>query len=274
MDKHGHGDTEDWPGVRFEYDLLGFANSSPEDRQPISVRSIRRIHHTNEEDVLPGEADETIETIAYSDAFGRLLQTRTQAEDLTFGDPTFGYAVLPVDQADSQGTKADVLGKQRAPGDPSNANVVVSGWQTYNNKGWVVEKYEPLFATGCDYVSREEAAGLQQQGTNLFGRKATMCYDPRGHLVRTVNTDGSEQHVIYGSPKVLDKPEDFTPTPWETYTYDANDNAGRTHPADSAAYQHHWHTPASLVVDALGRTASRVLRYLYLGRCLYLGGRA
>ena len=31
----------------------------------------------------------------------------------------------------------------------------------------------------------------------------------------------------------LDNPEVFDPTPWEAYTYDANDNAGRTHHDES-----------------------------------------
>ena len=42
-------------------------------------------------------------------------------------------------------------------------------------------------------------------------------------------------------------PDVFDPTPWESYTYDANDNAGRTHAADSTGYQHHWNTPSSVV---------------------------
>src|SRR5450432_1216545 len=86
-----------------------------------------------------------------------------------------------------------------------------------------------------------------------------MFYDPRGQLVRTVNPDGSEQVVVFGVPGAiaapdLSDPDVFEPTPWEAYTYDANDNAGRTHPAAAAAYRHHWNTPASILVDALGRT--------------------
>jgi RHS repeat-associated protein len=48
--------------------------------------------------------------------------------------------------------------------------------------------------------------------------------------------------------------------PWEAYTYDANDNAGRTHPVESAAYQHCWDTPTSILIDALGRTMRSVER--------------
>ena len=92
-----------------------------------------------------------------------------------------------------------------------------------------------------------------------------MFYDPRGHAIRTLNPDGSEQRVIFGVPGTiaapdLTHPDSFEPTPWEAYTYDANDNAGRTHPAESAAYQHHWNTPASILIDALGRTIKAVER--------------
>ena len=55
-------------------------------------------------------------------------------------------------------------------------------------------------------------------------------------------------------------PAPFIPTPWETYTYDANDNAGHTHPASAAGYHQHWNTPASAVVDAFGRPVATIVR--------------
>ena len=139
------------------------------------------------------ERDETIETVEYSDGFGRLLQTRTQAEDVLFGDPSFGGGVLPADQSVATG---DAVGRRRAAGDPPN--VIVSGWQVYDNKGRVVEKYEPFFAVGWDYAPPGDAQ---------FGQKATMFYDPRGQVIRTLNPDGSEQRVIYGIPADLTNPD-------------------------------------------------------------------
>jgi hypothetical protein len=98
IDKHGRGDTEDRRGTRLAHDFLAFAYSSPDGRQPVSVRTICRIHHANEEDVPPGEADDTAETKEYSDGFGRLLQERSQAEELTCGDPACGDAgCLPIE---------------------------------------------------------------------------------------------------------------------------------------------------------------------------------
>lgn len=236
------GDTLNAPSTQLTYDWLAF-----DQRQvPISVRTTQRVHHVNDEDVPLPERDETIETIEYSDGFGRLLQTRTQAEDIRFGDGSFGNGVLPTDQTVTPG---DAIGQRRVQTDP--LNVVVSGWQIYDNKGQVVEKYEPFFSTGLAYIPPTEAE---------FGQKVTMHYDPRGQVIRTVNPDGSEQRILYGIPDDLANPDDFMPTPWEAYTYDSNDNAGRTHSTEAISYQHHWNTPNSAVVDALGRTVETVER--------------
>jgi RHS repeat-associated protein len=236
---------QDRSSARMEYDFLTFER----DRRPIFVKTIRHVHHDTETDIPPAELNETIESREYADGFGRLLQTRTQGEEVRFGDEVFGggESVLPALQ--SAGAGADVTGKLN--GDHAHPNVVVSGWQVYDNKGRVVEKYEPFFDLGWEYDS---------PGDRQLGQKATMYYDPRGQVIRTVNPDGSEQRVIYGVPIDLNDPEKFTATPWEAYTYDANDNAGRTHAAESAGFQSHWNTAASIVIDALGRTIAATAR--------------
>ncbi len=93
-------------------------------------------------------------------------------------------------------------------------------------------------------------------------RKPSMAaYDPRGQVIRTgFNPDGSEQRVIYGIPADVADPERFAPTPWVAYTYDANDNAGRTHADSAQPYRGHWNTPASIVIDAWGRTIEAIAR--------------
>ena len=234
--------------TRFAYDFLAFANSRS---QPISVTSIRHMHHDTEMDVPEPQRSQTITTVEYSDGFGRLLQTRTQGEEDRFGHGTWGGGdtVLPLLQ--SQNATGLVTGQRND--NPEQPNVVVSGWQVYDNKGRVVEKYEPFFSTGWGYGA---------PGEPEKGQRVTMFYDPRGQVIRTVNPDGSEQRVVYGIPVGdLSDPEQFEPTPWEAYTYDANDNAGRTHPDTSQSYRHHWNTPSSLVIDALGRTVETVERH-------------
>lgn len=150
--------------------------------------------------------------------------------------------------------------------DETGPRVTVSGWKTYDNKGRIVEKYEPFFATGWEYLSRGEAT------EKVFGKKTSKYYDPRGRVIRTVNPDGSERRVVHGIPDEagLTTPDEYAPTPWEAYTYDPNDNAGRTHnesspPSDPHVarvrdYRHHWDTPSSETVDALGRTVETVER--------------
>ena len=140
------GDTLEVPGSRLVYDFLAFA----ERRQPVSVRTIKRVHHVNETDVPLPERDETIESVEYSDGFGRLLQSRTQAEDITFGHPVFGDSGLLADQVAAVG---EAVGQQRAASDVPR--VVVSGWQIYDNKGRVVEKYEPFFSTGFAHAQAD-----------------------------------------------------------------------------------------------------------------------
>ncbi|MGQ9869922.1 toxin TcdB middle/C-terminal domain-containing protein [Leptodesmis sp.] len=167
--------------TRLDYDFFAFDHSPPDQRQPIFVRSIRHTHHDTETDVPLPKRDETIESREYSDGFGRLVQTRTQGEAVRFGDAVFGggETVLPANQ--NEGAGGDMVSVANV--DPVNPNVVVSGWQVYDNKGRVVQKYEPFFPVGWGY-----ALPVEQE----MGQKVTMFYDPRGQVIRTVNPDRSE----------------------------------------------------------------------------------
>ena len=84
-------------------------------------------------------------------------------------------------------------------------------------------------------------------------------------MIRTVNPDGSEQRVIFGIPRDLSQPDEFAPTSWESYTYDANDLAPLSQRPDGtsladAAPATHYFTPTSTLVDALGRTVRAIER--------------
>lgn len=244
MGKEGQpvGDTLAAPSTRWSYDYLAFL----ERRQPISVRTTRREYHITDTSIPLPLRDQTIDTVEYSDGFGRLLQTRTQGEEVLFGDPIFGNQVLPADQSQPGGT---TIGHVPAPGSPPRT--VVSGWQIYDNKGRVVEKYEPFFAQGWEYA---------QPSPDEDGQRILMSYDPLGRLIETVQPDGSQALTVYGVPTDITNPAIYAPTPWETYDYDANDNAGRTDPIGSASYEQHWNTPISHVQDALGRVVKTVVR--------------
>ncbi|MBO0868544.1 MAG: RHS repeat-associated core domain-containing protein [Micromonosporaceae bacterium] len=239
--KNGEGDGSQ-PSVRIAYDLLAFDQR----HQPASVRTTTRVHHDTDTAVPAEQRDDVIVSVQYCDGFGRVVQHRSQAEDVLFGDEHFGGAVIPAGDlapvGDSTGRTPAVTGQE---------NVTVSGSQVYDNKGRVVQQYEAFFATGYDYDPPTDAQ---------VGQKTTFFYDPRGHIVRTVHPDGSEHRIVLGIPADLTDPDSYTPTPWETYTYDSNDNAGRTHGEAAGAYRSHWNTPTSTEVDALGRAVRAVAR--------------
>lgn len=233
------GDPGDAPSTTYLYCFDAFATSG----QPIYVHTTRRTKHAG----ATPEDGGLLESREYSDGFGRLLQTRSLAEDVIFGDAASGHGVLPADQAQN----GPAVGARRADGSPPN--VAVSGWQTYDNKGRVIETYEPFFSVGWGYAAPGEAER---------GRKTTALLDALGRAARTIHADGSERRVVFGRPLDLTDPAAFDPSPWEVFTYDANDNAGRTPEADpgAAAYEMHWNTPSSVIVDALGRTVEAVER--------------
>jgi YD repeat-containing protein len=133
--------------------------------------------------------------------------------------------------------------------------VVVSGAKLYNNKGKVVEQWEPYFGSGFALSSPEVLEGLE--GLEAPGQRVRIYYDALGRPQRTVNPDNTEQQVVYGVPNLLNTPGSFSPSPWERFTYDANDLAPITHPGNTLSASHHW-TPKSELIDALGRTVRTV----------------
>jgi RHS repeat-associated protein len=244
------------PSMIFDYRFLDEGGTPVADlvpAQPVSVRTTRRVYHVNQPLLDETLRDQTIVKVDYSDGFGRLLQSRIQAPSVIYDDdadevPLFGSAGLPADQALDL---ADAVGLEPRDGNPY---VTVNGWQLRDNKGQSVVKYEPFFSSGWQYAPPTDVQ---------LGQKSQLFYDPRGQLIRAVNPDASEQRIVMGVPGTLaapdlSDPDVYEPTPWEIYTYDANDNGGRTHPATSTAHQ--WNTPASTMTDALGRAVRSVQR--------------
>ncbi len=235
------GDTMTDPGTRFVYDLSDYEVS----HSPMSVRTIKRVQHVNNaQPTTPADLDDTIESIQYSDGFGRVIQSRAQAEDLDFGNAGLGSPLGPA-------TGQTVTGQR----------VRVSGWQRYNNKGKVVQKWEPFFAEDWDFYD------VAQNPNGPAGQSIELYYDARGRQYKTVHPNGAQELVVFGVPGTINTPDlstpgTYEPTPWERYTYDANDNGGRTDVADidEQIFEAHWDTPASVVFDALGRVVSATVR--------------
>ena len=228
---------------RFDYD---FAST------PISAHTTLFVHHDTEPGLSADQLGEAVEKVEYSDGFGRLVQVRARAEDVLFDQPgstpLFGDSGLDVDQSQAVGPAS---GRRRAAN--AAVNVVVSGTRTFDNKGRVIEAYEPYFSKGFAYAP--------PTGSEL-GRKTTYAYDPRGTVVRTTFPGGGLQQAVLGAPTDLSLPDQVEPSPWQVTLYDANDSAGRTPAGDAQAakYRQHWDTPTTHTVDALGRTISTVER--------------
>lgn len=238
------GDTAEVPGAILEYDFFAFMNSPPAERRPNFVRTTQREHHVQDDEAPPDTKDRTVVKVEFSDGFGRVIQTRKLDQDVLYGDASTGNGVIPEDPAVAPGPSR---GRAAPPGAP---HVAVSGLEVFDNKGQVVRRFEPFFGAGLDYSPPED---------QHRGHQSRMFYDPRGQLVKTVDPDGSVRRVIFGVPRRLDTPDDFVPTPWEAFTYDANDNAG-SFPGDHHVPQSHFATPTSIELDALGRTIESVAR--------------
>ncbi|MGN6645402.1 MAG: RHS repeat domain-containing protein, partial [Cytophaga sp.] len=197
-----------------------------------------------------GINNNTLVSVQYSDGFGRMIQARTQCEEVIFGDSIFGSSGLV-----SSGTDGAAVGVENTS---DTLNVTVNGWKVYDNKGRVVETYESYYDKGFDYQS-PLAAGTGADALKR-SKKVQLFYDPRGQVIKTINPDNTQQRVLFGIPLALDNPNVFTPTPWESYTYDPNDLAELTHPGDTTVPVGHHYTPSSGVIDALGRTVKTIDR--------------
>ena len=172
--------------------------------------------------------------MAYSDGFGRVIQSKVQAEP--------------------------------GPPEPGGAGVerrwVGSGWTVFNNKGKPVRQYEPFFSAGHDF----EFAHTQ-------GVSPTLFYDPVGRIVATLHPNHSWEKVLFdpwrqenwdGNDTVLLDPAndadvgdyfrrlpdaEYLPT-WHAAHSGSADTDEQAAATKAAA---HAETPGSAHLDSLGR---------------------
>lgn len=238
------GGTLTQPDIMFDYDFLNFSKIGA----PIFVHTTRRIHHAHD-----NISDATIASRDYSDGFGRVIQSRVQAEDIVLSEDHVAN-----DQTNGSGFPASSVANYVAD------SVIVDGWTRLDNKGQAVEAFEPFYGVGWDFQPEVEAR---------YGVSTQSFYDPRGMLVRIVKPDGATQRYVQGYPtaptnlalSALDLlssavPGGFVPSPWESYVYDANDLASIAPAQSSAAPAQHFNTPASTVLDAMGRVCCTIAR--------------
>jgi RHS repeat-associated protein len=239
--RDGTGGTAERPETRYSYDLLTYV----ERRQPVYVHTTRRVWHASD-----GRSDEVVESREYFDGLGRTVQTRTQADELAFGDDGNDVGLL----VDNNGGAAEPVPGRASPtatGTLLADRVVVSGWSVRDNKGRAVQRYEPFFARGWAFQPASESQR---------GQCVTTVYDPRGRVALVHNPDGSLRRTVFGVPVDLDDPDATRPTPWTVTEYDENDLAPATGPLAEKVPTDLRFLPVTRILDGLGRDVCRIAR--------------
>ena len=96
-----------------------------------------------------------------------------------------------------------------AGGSDVNPRWVGSGWTIFNNKGKPVRQYEPFFSAGHTF-----------EFANIVGVSPILFYDPVERVVATLHPNHSYEKVVFD--------------PWRQETWDVNDTALQTNPAQDA----------------------------------------
>ena len=206
------------------------------ERVPVCAASITRETHVST--LAPGQQTPVQLHFAYSDGFGREVQTKVQAEP------------VPLDLSN--------------PSPPiQNPRWVATGAKVYNNKGKPVRQYEPFFAPAPQF-------GIEQWGVS-----STLFYDPVERVVATLHPNHTFEKVVFDPWRQIsydvndtvifdsktdpDVSEFFIHLPDAEYlpTWYQQRSTGALGPEEQAAAgkaAKHADTPAVEHMDSLGRT--------------------
>lgn len=176
---------------RFVYDLDRFRRC----HEPPFVATLVRETHLS--DPLPPRGLQIQVSFAYSDGFGRELQSKIQAEPgpapireanviLSRGDVGLGSLTL--------NSGVPVVGS-------ANVRWVGKGRTVYNNKGKPVKQYEPFFSSTHLYEGEPEMTDT--------GVTPILFYDPMERVVATLHPNHTFEKVVFD--------------PWRQETWDMND---------------------------------------------------
>lgn len=222
--------------ARFLQDANRFLFYDPEafergDGPSLSV-IVERERHVHDGEGTAPSASRIRVTVSYVDGFGRPVQTKLRVD------------AGPAIQRDLTGVVVvDVDGEPVLAG--SAERWLTSGNDLFNNKGWLVRKYEPLFSSRPNYEPDE--------ALRRYGVATRTHYDPVGRVIRQDLPNGTFFTSAY--------------TAWEIRQSDPNDNvAGSDYEAsrhslpasdpERAALtkaQAHARTPTLIEADVLGR---------------------
>ena len=205
-------------------------------RVPSCAAAIARETHVSA--LAPGDQTRVQLQFSYSDGFGRIAQTKIQAEP------------GPLDPGRNDSPTAD-------------PRWVGTGATIYNNKGKPVRQYEPFFSA------------TPQFGIERWGVSNVLFYDPIERVIATLHPDHTFEKVIIGpwrqvtydaNDTALLRPEadpdvganfrllpvhDYLPT-WYQQRIDGGRGPREKEAAEKAA--RHADTPTSVCFDSLGRS--------------------
>lgn len=184
---------------RFVYDLDRYRRCG---EPPVSVTLVRETHVS---DPLPPPGLQIQVSFAYSDGFGRELQSKIQAEP--GAAPTRAANVqLPSGDISPGPLTLDNNGVPVSAG--VNPRWVGKGRTVYNNKGKPVKQYEPFFSSTHLYESEPELTDT--------GVTPILFYDPVERVVATLHPNHSYEKVVFD--------------PWRQETWDVNDTVTQSDP--------------------------------------------
>lgn len=222
--------------TRTVHDIWRFQRSKdayPDDPgqwQPVVVSTMTRVP---EESASSDEDNSMLYSFAYSDGFGREIQTKVPAEPgpAPARDPETGNVILVEDEV--------------AWTDWTENRWIGSGRTIYDNKGNAVKRYEPFFSD--THLFEKEKILMH------WGVSPVMHYDPLNRLVRTDLPNGTFSDTEFDN--------------WCQILWDANDRISESQWYDEHAQpdaapedQHsaelafkHNATPTTVYFDSLGR---------------------
>jgi RHS repeat-associated protein len=213
--------------TRIVYDL---------ERVPVCAATIAREAHVSA--LAPGERTRVQLQFTYSDGFGRIAQTKIQAEP------------GPLDLDDEASPVAD-------------PRWVGTGAKMYNNKGKPVRHYEPFFSATPQF-------GIERRGVS-----DVLFYDPVERVIATVHPNHTFEKVVFDAWRQLSydandtvlmnplddpdiggylrrlPPSDYLPT-WYEERIDGRSGPHERQAAEKTA--RHADTPTTAHLDSLGRT--------------------
>ena len=184
---------------RFVYDLDRFVRCG---EPPFAANLVRESHVS---DPIPPQGLKVQISFAYSDGFGRELQSKVPAEP---GDAALRAANSSVPGGDISPGPLTLDGSGNITLGNVNPRWVGNGRTVYNNKGKPVKQYEPFFSSTHMYEPEPEMTDT--------GVTRILFYDPMDRVVATLHPNHTYEKTVFD--------------PWRQETWDVNDTVTQSDP--------------------------------------------